>query len=130
MKNLILIFLLLNSFISISQVNDTVEFGKVSRNNKSANYLTSNPKMDNYDVVYYGLNLEATNANATISTAIVTIKAKVVNSPMSEFVIQLINVLNVSQVKLNDQIITFTHQNNEISLNCPSAIAVGDFFTS
>lgn len=126
MKNLIFILLIFNSLISICQVN---EYGKASRSNKSASYLASNPKMDNYDVVYYGLNLEATNTSANISSSTVVIKAKVVNSPMSEFVIQLIDALTVSQVKLNDQVITSTHQNNEISLNCPTAIAVGALFT-
>lgn len=129
MKNWIFIFILFNAYTSFSQIRETVDLTKTARNVKTTNYLATNPKMDNYDVVYYGLNLEATNANATISAATVTIKAKVVNSPMTEFVIQLINALTVSQVKINDQVVVFTHQNNEISFNCPSAIAVGYLFT-
>lgn len=129
MKNFILAIILFSSFASYSQVNETIEFNKTLKKGNVKYQQRINPKMDNYDVVYYGLNLEATNANATISSASVTIKAKVVNNPMSEFVIQLVNVLTVSQVKLNDQVVTFTHQNDEISFTCPSAIAVGDLFT-
>lgn len=129
MKNLILTIILLRSLASYCQVNETFEFNKAVKNNKPKSQLLTNPKMDNYDVVYYGLNIEATNTSAYITSGVVTIKAKVVNTTMTEFVIQLINSLTVSQVKLNDQEVTFTHQNDEISLTCPSPIAVGDYFT-
>lgn len=129
MKNFILTIILLRSLVSYCQVNETFEPNKALRNNKYKNQQLANPKMNNYDVVYYGLNLEATNTSAYITSGIVTIKAKVVNAPLNEFVIQLIDALAVSQVKLNSQTVTFTHQNDEISFTCPTEIAVGDLFT-
>lgn len=129
MKKILLVILTLNSLISFCQVNEGYEIGKFQNRLNATKKLTTNPKMDNYDVVYYGLNIEATNTSKVISSGLVTIKAKVVGTPMTQFVIQLINALTVSQVKLNGADIAFTHQNDEISFNCPTAIAVGDLFT-
>lgn len=129
MRNLIILLFIINHLVSFGQVNDTIESGKFRVNTKSKQNLATNPKMDNYDVVYYGLNLEATNTSKLISSGIVTIKAKVVGNPMSEFVIQLIDQLIVSKVKLNGTDVTFTHLNDEISFMCPSSVAVDELFT-
>lgn len=130
MKKVILlkILFLFISLVSFSQTNETIQFEKTKGKSNSISNLKLNPKMDNYDVVYYGLNIEATNENALISSAVATIKAKVLNSPLTEFVIQLKNALTVTQVKLNNQAISYTHQNDEILLEIPTSIAVGEFF--
>jgi len=129
MRILIVILLVFNSLISFSQIKETIELGKSKSSIKPSRNLIYNSKMDNYDVVYYGLNLEATNTSSVITSGIVTVKAKVIGSPMTEFVIQLISPLTVSQVKLNGLLVSFTRPNDEISLICPSAIAVGELFT-
>ncbi len=129
MRKIIVLLLAFNSLLSFSQINDTLELGKSKKNVKSFKYLASNPKMNNYDVIYYGLNLEATNTSKVISSGLVTIKAKVVN-PMTEFVIQLSNYLTVSKVRFNGvEVSSFSYANDEISLNCPSPMAIGDLFT-
>ncbi len=129
MRIIIVLLFVISSLVSLGQINENLEYGKFRENPKTLKKPSSSAKMDNYDVVYYGLNLEATNTNSTISLGLVTIKAKVVDSPMSEFVIQLIDQLIVSRVKLNGVTVLFTHQSDEISLSCPSAIAVGELFT-
>lgn len=129
MRKLIVIILVFNSLISFSQIKEAIELEKSKNSIKLSKDLIYNSKMDNYDVVYYGLNLEATNTSKAITSGLVTIKAKVAGNPMTEFVIQLTNYLTVSQVKLNGLIASFTHLNDEISLICPSAIAIGELFT-
>lgn len=129
MKSILIIVLIINSIIAFGQVDVNQELGRDRINIEASFNPISLAKMDNYDVVYYGLSLEATNTSSTISAGLVTIKAKVVRSPMSEFVIQLINQLNVTEVKLNGQAVTFVHSNNEISFNCPSPIAPDVLFT-
>lgn len=129
MKKILTFFLVTIRILSFCQENEFHELGKSQNIEKSAKTQGSNSKMDNYDVVYYGLNIEATNANKIISSGIVTIKAKVVGSPLSEFVIQLITALSVTDVKLNGLAVSFNHTNDEISFTCPAAIATGELFT-
>ncbi|NVO10739.1 MAG: T9SS type A sorting domain-containing protein [Bacteroidales bacterium] len=126
--NIILISLIFCTLFTYSQVNETFETGKYQSKSKSGT-ATYNPKMDGYNVVYYGLNIEASNLTSTISSGKVIIKAKAENAPLTEFVIQLINELTVSQVKIDGQLVTFSHVNNEISFTCPTPIPVGNTFT-
>jgi len=130
MKKLLSLLIICNSLISYSQEKQNLEFEKIRGNGKPLNQLANSSLMDNYDVVYYGLNIEATNLSASITSGIVTIKAKVTCSPsLSEFVIQLSSVLIVSQVKLNGEEVLFTHQENLISFTCPNTIPLGDYFS-
>jgi len=128
-KILFSIILLFNTIISFSQVNEYTESNKLRIEKVSQSMQSLNPLMDNYDVIYYGLNIEASNASNTITSGKTTIKAKVVTNPLHEFVIQLIDQLTVSQVKLNGSDVVFIHQNNEISFVCPADIPVNDLFT-
>ncbi|NOU18756.1 MAG: T9SS type A sorting domain-containing protein [Bacteroidales bacterium] len=128
-KCIILILLVFYTLYAFSQVNETYETGKHQSKLKSSNTVIYNPKMDAYNVVYYGLNIEASNLTSTISSGRVIIKAKAENAPLTEFVIQLINELTVSQVKIDGQVVTFSHVNNEISFTCPIPIPVGELFT-
>jgi len=127
-KNLLSFILLFNTILLFGQVNEITESNKLRTHKTQQVNQTLNPLMNNYDVVYYGLNIEASTASITITSGKTTIKAKVVNNPLHEFVIQLIDQLTVSQVKLNGSSVTFAHQNNEISFTCPTDIPVGDLF--
>jgi aminopeptidase N len=129
LKKILFFILLFNSTISYGQINEGIEFGKFHNTNKSSKKLTANPLLENYDVVYYGLNIEASNTTGFISSGIATIKAKVLSTPLNQFVIQLIDVLTVSEVKLNGVSVVFTHLNNEISFTCPTSIGVGELFS-
>jgi aminopeptidase N len=130
MRKLIITILLLNNIVpTYCQVKTEVEMGKFQNSSKSSNVINYNSKMDAYNVVYYGLHIEASNLTSTITFGRVIIKAKAENVPLTEFVIQLINELSVSQVKFNEQIVSFSHINNEISFTCPTSIPVGDLFT-
>ncbi len=128
-KLITLILLLYNIAPTYSQVKVEFETSKFQTSSKSSIVTTYNSKMDVYNVVYYGLNIEASNLTSTISSGKVIIKAKTENAPLTEFVIQLINELTVSQVKIDGQVVTFSHVNDEISFTCPIPIPVGELFT-
>ena len=87
----------------------------------------NNPLLDNYDVVFYKLDLNASNTTKNISGS-GTIKAKVVGNPLTVLVMDLINSLTVDSVLFEGNSVSYTHANNEIQLNVPST-PVGNYFT-
>ena len=88
---------------------------------------SNNPLLDNYDVVFYKIDINATNTSKTISGC-GSVKAKVVGNPMSTLVLDLINALVVDSVKVNGVLYASTHTSDEIQVNLPLAIPVGTYF--
>ncbi len=89
---------------------------------------SNNPLLDNYDVVFYKIDLNATNTNKIISGC-GTIKARVTGSPMTTLVMDLINSLTIDSVKVDGVIYSSTHTNDEIQVTLSSAIPVDTYFT-
>jgi len=90
---------------------------------------SKNPLLDNYDVCFYFIDLNATNLNKTISGK-ASIKAKVVNQPLSELMLQLHSSLTVDSVKIDNQVFAFTHSNDEIHIPISNPIAENQYFTA
>lgn len=88
----------------------------------------NNPLLDNYDVKFYKIDINATNTTKAISGN-GTVNAVVVGNPMSTLVLELINSLTVDSVFVNNVNLIFSHANDEITVNLPSAIPVGDSFS-
>lgn len=88
---------------------------------------TKNPLLDNYDVCFYFIDLNATNQNKTISGK-ASVKAKVVNQPLTELMLQLNSSLTVDSVLIDSASFAFTFSSNEIHVPISNAIAVGQYF--
>lgn len=88
-----------------------------------------NALLDNYDVCFYFIDLNATNQNKTISGK-TSIKAKVVGQQLSELMLQLISSLTVDLVFVNGQNLAFTHTNDEIHVMLPTPIDIDQYFTA
>lgn len=84
--------------------------------------------LDTYDVKFYFLDLEADNLSTFIKSN-VSITAQVVNVPLSEFVVELVDVLQVDSVYLNGSKATFIHQGDEVSVTFPTALLPATLFT-
>ncbi len=89
--------------------------------------VNQNSSLSNYDVKFYFLDLEADNLSTFIKGK-VSITAQVVSTPLSEFVVELINALQVDSVYFNDAKINFTHNADEISVTLPSPLPVDEIF--
>ncbi len=88
-----------------------------------------NPLLNNYDVTFYKIDINATNTTKTISGN-GTVNAVVVNNPLSTLVLELINSLVVDSVIINNVKRTSTHTNDEITVVLPSSLPVGSSFSA
>lgn len=129
MKNRIVITLTFVIF-TISNISAQNDFYPLNQKGESikANANSINELMDNYDVKYYKLDLNADNTSAFISGT-VTVKALVVAESMDIFVIQLIDQLNVAEIRFNDQVIDFSHQSDEITVELDQSLELGNIFS-
>lgn len=84
---------------------------------------------DSYDVKFYFLDLEADNQSAFLK-AKVSMKARVTTETLSEIEIGLSDLLQVDSVFINNVKTSFTHNDNIIRINSPSALSKNDLFTS
>lgn len=88
-----------------------------------------NPALYNYDIKFYKLDIEATNVSTAISGS-TTILATVIEKNLSEFVIEISSHIQVQTVLINDISKTFTHENDEISVDLSTLLDVGTDFTA
>ncbi|MCF8334098.1 MAG: T9SS type A sorting domain-containing protein [Bacteroidales bacterium] len=77
-----------------------------------------NPQMDHYDVTFYHLDI-ALEENSVDIEGNVTIEAEIIENEVEEFVLQLVDELTVDSVYVNGEERSFTHQNNEITVDIP-----------
>jgi len=77
-----------------------------------------NPLMDNYDVTFYHLDIELEENTVDIAGN-VKIHAQIVEDGTEEFVLQLVNELNVDSTIVNGENLPFTHSNDEIHIDIP-----------
>jgi aminopeptidase N len=88
-----------------------------------------NPLLDNYDVCFYHIDIEATNLNKYISGK-TTIKAKVVGQPLTELLLQLHSSLTVDSVYIDNIPVNFQFYNHEIHAFPSVPIPVNNYFTA
>jgi aminopeptidase N len=130
MKKIIFLLCLLPIFAFSQKVCHSVDdhqFHSPNCNHVLQKTEVKNDLMHNYDVCFYGLDIAVTNENDYVSGN-TTIKAKVVDQPLSTFVIELINQLNVEKVLFNNEEVAFTHGNDELSIGLTNNIPVNEYF--
>lgn len=129
MKSILLISTMLFFFTHIySQIQDIIPIEQKAYQAEKVLH-PKNALLDNYDVCFYFIDLNATNQNKTISGK-ASIKAKVVGQQLSEVMLQLVSSLTVDSVFVNGQNFAFTHTNDEIHVILPTAIDVDQYFTT
>lgn len=84
---------------------------------------TTNTLVDDYDVKFYYLDIEASNTSIFLKGK-VSITAQVVSDILSEFVVELDNALTVDSVWVNQTPAGFTHADGEILVNLPSILSM------
>ena len=72
--------------------------------------------INNYDIHFYHLDLNATNTNTQLSGNVI-IEATIVNK-ITSFTCELMDYMTVSTVKIDNQEVTFDHSNNIIIAQC------------
>ncbi len=110
-----------------AQKHHDIKCSQVKTMARSSARSSQNSSLDNYDVKFYFLDLEADNLSTFIKGN-VSITAQVVSTPLAEFVVELINALQVDSVYFNNTKINFTHSADEISVTLPSPLPVGEVF--
>ena len=91
---------------------------------KSLAVINSNPLLENYDVKYYGLDLEMDDKSDLISGN-TTILVKVRNNPLSILVFELYNMLEIQQILVDGEVIQFTHEGDEIIIPMGEPVDTG-----
>jgi aminopeptidase N len=89
--------------------------------------VSQNSALNNYDVKFYFLDLEADNLSTFIKGK-VSITAQVVSSPLTEFVVELIQELQVDSIYFNNVKVDFTHSADEVAVTLPDPLAVDEIF--
>ena len=132
MKNLF-VLLFVTIFVNHLFAQKISDFNKPNFENKhfeTTGTKSVNSLLDNYDVKFYKIEVDVTNTSKTINSGIGTMYAQVVNNPLNTILLELINSLTVDSVLVNGVNKTFTHANDEITINLSPSIALGDFFTT
>ena len=99
------------------------------RHLKSLSREGSNPLLNNYDVKFYKLDVEANNKSDHIRGN-VTVLAEVIDNPLSTMVLELNNSLNVERVLVNGEDKSFSHTDNEISIQLDEPLDTGNMVTT
>jgi len=82
-----------------------------------------------FDVKYYGLDLNINPTTQTIS-GIVTVTAKVVGSSISQIELNLLQNMTVQGITMLGGPVTFTHQNDIVTINLNRTYNTGELVTA
>ncbi|MBD3288642.1 T9SS type A sorting domain-containing protein, partial [candidate division KSB1 bacterium] len=97
---------------------------------KYQNYLShksENAIYDNYDVTYYRINLRIDPVIQFIYGE-VTMRASSVIDNFSTVVLDLYDNMTIDSVKLNNELVNFSHESNQITIQTDEPFQTGDFF--
>ncbi len=107
----------------------TNNFDSYKKSRIQQSSLNENPLLNDYDVKFYWLDIEANSTSDHIAGN-VSILAEVVNNPLSTLVVELIDALTVDSVLINGDQAIFTHANEEINISLPQPAAIGEKVTA
>ena len=128
MKATLLTFITLIIFVNFMFSQRNSKFEKPwFEDNQTVKQPKYNSEMDNYDVNFYFLDLNATNASKTISGS-GSILATVLINNFSEIVVELHSSLIVDSISVDNIIHTYTRSGDEITIPLASNLNIGDNF--
>jgi len=111
---LVIVFLC-HAFISIRSTDSELDNNKIYNNTETFSTSANNSLMSNYDVRFYGLDLEASDSTTYLSGS-ATILVKVIDSPLNEFIFELIDDYTVDSVLADSIKADFIHEDDEITV--------------
>jgi len=130
-KTALVIALLLSNILLIAQRYDiSGSEGKCLRSGYPYSKVSPGEiieALQDYDVKYYHLDLEADNTSTFIEGSTEIGAVSVVTS-LNSFVVELIDELTVDSVLTGSTLLSFTHLNDLITVNMVSAVPAGEFF--
>ena len=102
---------------------------KYSGNKSFFQETEHNPFLDNYDVKFYKLDIEANNDSVFVKGNVL-INALVINNPLDTFVIELNSAMTVDSVKIDENLYSFSHYGDYIYVSLfPSQIEAGSIIS-
>lgn len=96
---------------------------------KSVTTMNPEPLLLDYDVKFYGLDVEVDNQSDQIQGS-VTVLVQVQNNPLSTFVLELANSLEVDLVEVNGKEQSFTHQDEELRITLGTPVVQGQYIAA
>ncbi len=131
-KSIFLIALLLSNILLIAQKYDISGFeGKNLRSGFPHNIVSPGETIEalqDYDVKYYHLDLEADNTSTFIKGSTEIGAVSVVTS-LNSFVVELIDDLTVDSVLNGSILLNFSHSSDLITVNMGSTVPADEFFS-
>ncbi|MFN2394780.1 MAG: M1 family aminopeptidase [Bacteroidales bacterium] len=119
------LLLMLIPYLSLAQIQTTfpheshrcTHLCALSRiKNTSIGIYDQDIRVHNYDVKFYGLNLEV-HPSTTFIDGSVRILAEVTADEMQQMVLELVDELTVQNVELAGESLSFSHQNNVVEID-------------
>ncbi|PKP18290.1 MAG: hypothetical protein CVU05_13795 [Bacteroidetes bacterium HGW-Bacteroidetes-21] len=123
----ILLFSLIYMCNAYSQVSTKYEKSWFE-NHSFKSQIKYNLAMDQYDVKFYDLNLEATNTSKAIS-GFAGFKAQVLTDNFNQIVAELHSSMVIDSIWVDDVLCTYVRNGNEFTVSLPAALNTDDYFT-
>jgi len=95
----------------------------------SVKTMNPEPLLLDYDVKFYGLDVEVDNQSDLIRGSL-TILVQVRNNPLSTFVLELTGSLEVDLVEVDGTEQSFTHQDKELRITLETPVDTGQYLTA
>ena len=102
---------------------------KEAMTRNSVKSLNPEPLLLDYDVKFYGLDVEVDNRSDLIQGS-VTVLVQVQNNPLSTFVLELTGSLEVDLVEVNGAEQSFTQQDEELRITLETPVDTGQYLTA
>lgn len=133
MRKLTILFFCIISQIGFAQESNEIMLLQESEMKSFAKakkaYYEPNSSMENYDIHFVWLDLECSNNSKYIKGNVRT-DAIVVSETMDTYVTELANSFTIEYIYVNDVLNdSYTHQDNEITINLENALNKGDDIT-
>ena len=124
MRTLLYVVLLAISGLTYSQT----DIAYCHRGSGVASTQYSAPVSDHFDMKYLILDLAADNLSTSISGS-ATLLVEVVREEPDEFILELIDELNVLRVTMNGEDVSFTHTEDLLHISPPQRVAAGELIS-
>ncbi len=125
----LLIIVFFSSFNTISQLKTACKNFASNSNQIPIKKRSSNVLLENYDVKFYNIDLNASNLNRAIS-GFVQMNATTKIDNFDKVVLNLANTFTVDSAYVNGVKCSFNLINNELTITLPNSIAKNTLFSS
>lgn len=115
--------------VPVREGSDYTVKGSSKKSMHSKSVQNTNPLLQDYDVKFYFLDIEAISTSDHIGGN-TSVLVEVVNNPLSTLVLELLDQLTVDSVLIDGALSVFAHSNHEVSITLPREYAIGERLTA